>query len=143
MTTQRGQNSRSEHPACPGTDTLTPRVRGSELIPSQTHHQASVDLHRLQMWLREHHPFGIVPPTGVSKKNTELCLTPGDTVNAAARSSHQPLPLGMSPDARALHVCPATLTVLAATEDRPPDMPAPPTASRVLLMRGRETLSKS
>ena len=129
----------------PGWDTLIPRVSGAALIPSQTHHQASTDLHRLQMWLGEHHPFGIVPPTGVSKKNSELCLTPGDTVKVAARSS---LPASLCPSGRLLRQG-LRMSVLLHRQYRPPPrtvhltcLPHPQPAA-FLLMRGRETLSKS
>lgn len=115
------------------------------MIPSQTHHQASADLHRLQMWLREHHPFGIVPPTGVSKKNSELCLTPGDTVKAAARSS---LPTSLCPSGCLLRQG-LRMSVPLHRQYWPPPrtvhltcLPHPQPAA-FLLMRGRETLSKS
>lgn len=113
------------------------------MIPFQTHHQASADLHRLQMWLREHHPYGIVPPTGVSKKNSELCLTSGDTGKAAARSS---LRASLCPSGCLLRQG-LRMSVLLYRQYWPPPrtvhltcLPHPQPAA-FLLMRGRETLS--
>lgn len=88
-----------------------------------------------------------MPPTGIRKKNSEPCMTPGDTVNEAAPSSLPPQAPGSS--GHLLAQGPRCLSCFGDWYRQMPRIVVHPKCQLLpqqaasLLTRGREPLSKS